>query len=400
MVWGTYIRMRMLLRGAARVAEGVDVLLFVDGTHLRAADPHAIAHSLRTAWGVHADVSLALRSRAAHGGWRATLRGVADARWQRDYGDAGMPEQAAAVRRALRTDTDLVVAHRMDAAFAVVAGVEGRVPTVMNFDDIEHVAKRRRIARLPLSPRTLVARAELTGIERAEVATLRAVTRGIVCSDHEREHWRAIDVRTPIDVVPNGISFDTGPRAVTESSSQTILFIGSYGYEPNIEAAEELIRAVFPRVRRRRPEARLVVAGAQAERLPAFGTERAGVTIVGFVEDVATLYREATVVCCPIRAGGGTRIKIVEAAAWRVPVVSTPLGAEGLGLRHCDEILLAESPEALADACVEVLQDRPRAQAIGEAAHRRLRATYDEPCAITAAAASFAAAAGRSHDAR
>ncbi len=177
------------------------------------------------------------------------------------------------------------------------------------------------------------------------------------------------------------------PRSQTASRpTMAVGYIGRYSYRPNIKAAEELIDDIWPLVRAKLPEARLLLAGALPERIPLFrrvqayqqaGRKRfSGIEFTGFVPEVTQFYERVQVVCCPIRSGGGTRIKIIEAAAHGVPVVATRLAAEGLDFTDGDEIVLAESPEAIAQACVALLSDPDRCRAIGTAAREKAAARY------------------------
>ena len=388
MVWGTYIRMRMLLEAASRAAEDVDLLLFVAPDLLPRADAVAIAGSIRDAWGIDVTVKLAPRSSVSHRGWSSTLRGLFDIRYQTEYGDAGGPLQAAAVSDMLLSDTVLVVAHRLDAAIAVVAGVGDRVPIAVNFDDVEHVAKARRLEREPRSLDYVRARVQLGAIRRAEYDVMRAARALLVCSMDEKIYLAQQGVTTRVDIVPNAVVFPP-PTPRDDAALRTLMFIGSYGYEPNIEAAEQLITQVFPLVLARRPDARLLIAGARSERLPSATRSPPSVEFLGFVDDVATVYARAGVACCAIRAGGGTRIKIIEAAAWSIPTVSTPLGAEGLSFSNETEIVLAETTEQLAAGCVALLDEPERARAIGAAAHRRAAETYEHGSVVARLARTF-----------
>ena len=394
MVWGTYIRMRMLVQAAARAAGAVDLLLFVAPDLLPRADPRAIAASIKAAWNVEVEVHLAQRSSAPHRGWSSTLRGLFDMRYQPEYGEAGGAEQARAVSAAIRPDTDLVVAHRLDAAMAVVDGTARRRPVAVNFDDIEHVAKARRVQREVPSLRKRLAAMQVGAIRRAEFGVIDAIDCALVCSQDEKTYLEGKGVHTRVDVIHNAVEFPP-PTDRDEAAWRTVMYIGSYGYEPNIEAAEELITRIFPRVLARRPEARLLIAGARSERLPSAAKPPPSVEILGFVADVAEIYARAGVSCCAIRAGGGTRIKIIEAAAWSVPTVSTRLGAEGLGLVDGTEILYGETVEELADACVALIDAPERASAIGKAAEAKAARAYEHHAVVAVLAESYRSVARR-----
>jgi glycosyltransferase involved in cell wall biosynthesis len=133
---------------------------------------------------------------------------------------------------------------------------------------------------------------------------------------------------------------------------------------------------------RQLPQARLLIAGDKPERIRQFDAGPAAVSFLGFVEDLHALYAQATVVCCPLLTGAGTRIKIIEAAAYGKAVVSTTLGAEGLQFRDGSEILLRNDPAGFAQACVELLQDRATRGALGAQARARARHAYDRTAVV------------------
>jgi len=153
--------------------------------------------------------------------------------------------------------------------------------------------------------------------------------------------------------------------------------VATYAYSANIIAAEFLVRGVWPLVRRACPDARLIVAGNKPERIPSFAQRPAGVEFTGFVPDLEPLYRSAAMVCCPVLSGGGTRVKILEAAAHGKAVVSTVVGAEGLDLRDGIEIVLRDGARAFAEACTELLRDPVRRDALGRAARDAVARRYD-----------------------
>jgi glycosyltransferase involved in cell wall biosynthesis len=206
-----------------------------------------------------------------------------------------------------------------------------------------------------------------SGLRRLERKALSIVDRVWVCSSQDREKLNALARhRVPIDVVPNGI-----PRAedipsvlpapaTTANGFPVILFVGHLGYEPNIDAAMRLAGTILPGIRTALPDARLIIAGrAPQPRVEALA-ELPGVTLVESPADLTPLLRSAHLTIVPLSSGGGTRIKLLEAMAWGVPVIATPLAAEGLDLIDGDEVILSESDKGLTDAAIALCRDRDR----------------------------------------
>ena len=178
----------------------------------------------------------------------------------------------------------------------------------------------------------------------------------LVCATSPRDRrllqQLAPDTRTA--VVPNGIDLEKYRPSSDAPEDGLILFSGLMSYYPNEHAAVRLATRILPRIRAEIPRARLLIAGADpAPAVRALGGD--DVEVTGRVPDVRPCYARAQVAAVPLSIGGGTRVKVLEAMAMGVPVVSTTLGCEGLSVVDGDSVLLADSDAALADAIVRVL---------------------------------------------
>ncbi|WP_292407282.1 glycosyltransferase [Mesorhizobium sp.] len=205
------------------------------------------------------------------------------------------------------------------------------------------------------------------GVRRLERKALAIVDRAWVCSRQDHERLAALSShKVPIDIVPNGIPrFEDSPvnlpaEAATDDEFPIILFVGHLGYQPNIDAAERLAATILPRIRQRLPSARLVLAGRYPKPAVKALAGLQGVDLVENPDDMRPLLSRAHLSIIPLSAGGGTRIKVLEAMAWGIPVIATPLAVEGLDLVDNEEVLLSDSDERLADMAIELCLDRTR----------------------------------------
>ena len=167
------------------------------------------------------------------------------------------------------------------------------------------------------------------------------------------------------------------PAPVFEASEPVVLYFGTLSWQPNIEGLERVLTSVFPEVRRRAPEARLIVAGlgasrALAERVAA--TE--GAEFLGEVEDPEALYRVARVLVDATRSGGGTRLKVLNALARGIPVVASKLAAQGLDVTSGEHLLVASGDSEMVDAIVLLLRDGNRWRALSENGRSFTRTRY------------------------
>jgi glycosyltransferase involved in cell wall biosynthesis len=159
-------------------------------------------------------------------------------------------------------------------------------------------------------------------------------------------------------VIPNGIRIPVTGLDSPKTSPFTFLFVGNLSYYPNEDAVLFFCLEVLPRLRATagRGAFRVLIVGTHpSRRLLALSTH-SEVMVIGAVPDLASYYRDANVVVIPLRAGGGTRIKLLEAFSYRRPVVSTALGAEGIEVRHGMHLLIANTPGDFTQQCLRLME--------------------------------------------
>ena len=159
-----------------------------------------------------------------------------------------------------------------------------------------------------------------------------------------------------------------------------LLFAGTLGYAPNGDAAEFFCHEVLPRLRALAgPPARVAIVGSNPGPSVLRLSQIPEVTVAGNVPSMAPYYAAADVAVVPVRAGGGTRIKVLEAFAYRVPVVATAVGVEGLDAEAGLHLLVADGADEFATACARLLRDPALALALAERAHALLAPRYAFP---------------------
>jgi polysaccharide biosynthesis protein PslH len=157
-----------------------------------------------------------------------------------------------------------------------------------------------------------------------------------------------------------------------------ILFVGNMSYLPNIDAVMWFALRIWPILRAAVPfPIRFVIAGLGAPRQVMDLARHPGVVVAGGFDEVRPLYRRAALAVVPVRAGGGTRVKLLESASYGVPVVATRFGAAGTGFRSGHEILLADREQDFAACCARLLTDGRLAFSLAAQARRTVRREYD-----------------------
>ncbi|HEV8309349.1 MAG TPA: glycosyltransferase [Methylomirabilota bacterium] len=255
--------------------------------------------------------------------------------------------------------------------------VPGTVLTVLDEHNVEHRILERTWQQETSPIRRLYNRVEAQKLRRDELAACRRADGILTTSDVDRATLATHVSGIPIRVIPNGVdtTFFVPPPPGTEDPKR-IVFTGAINYQPNTDGVLHFCEEILPRIHAVAPEVTFAVVGKDPpERVRALAGPRVEVT--GTVPDVRPWMCRAGMFVVPLRVGGGTRLKILEAMASGRAVISTSLGCEGLEVTHGDDIMIADTPADFADAVLRCLRDpglRARLGARGRVlAERRYR---------------------------
>jgi glycosyltransferase involved in cell wall biosynthesis len=227
-------------------------------------------------------------------------------------------------------------------------------------------------------PKAAYSRLQARKLARFEAAICRMADLTLTVSDEDAAALTALQPAGRYRVVPNAIAPAAYPKRQGWPARPAVLFTGTLDYRPNADAARWLLEAVMPRVWERAPEARVFVVGRRpAPDLVARGQQDARVAVTGEVASVEPYWTRSTVYVLPVRGGGGTRFKALEAMASHLPIAATPMGMEGIAAEDGTHYLAGESAGALADAVVRLLEDRGLRERLADAAGLLVRRRYD-----------------------
>jgi glycosyltransferase involved in cell wall biosynthesis len=288
---------------------------------------------------------------------------------------AGMPALVEEWLRAIRPElvvlgrpllTPYMRAARKAGARVVVDADESLLKVAWSVARSPHASPRSRI-RFAMEALTVVGRMEHRSYPLADQLW--------VSSEHEKRSLTRAVNSARVFVVPNAVTMPPEPPLASEV--RAIGFLGWYGYPPNEAAALELMRSILPAIRAAGGPHRLVLIGSDPT--PAMfrlAARTDDVTITGQVADVVPALLAAGLLVVPLRAGGGTRVKVLEAAAAGVPVVSTLLGVEGLGMVPGHHFLVANTAAEFARQVVHVVNDDAKRAALVSASYELVRDAY------------------------
>jgi polysaccharide biosynthesis protein PslH len=196
----------------------------------------------------------------------------------------------------------------------------------------------------------------------------------VVSDTEKRLVTQNIRCKLPIEVIPNCISLSDYQGIAIGPQPNTLIYTGSFRYSANYEAMIWFVSEILPLIQAEIADVKLVITGDHAY-LPLPITN--GVTLTGFVEDIRPFIAHSAVSIAPIRVGGGTRLKILEAMALRTPVVSTAKGAEGLNVTDDRDILIADSPDEYANAVCRLLREPALRNKLIENAYQLVAEKYN-----------------------
>lgn len=217
-------------------------------------------------------------------------------------------------------------------------------------------------------------------LKRFERAICRAADCVVAVSRADAAAIRRLDPALSIAVVTNGIDTTVyRPDAVApiDFGAPALVFSGTMDFRPNVDAALWFADYVLPKVRAALPRAEFVLVGQRPHARLDVLRGRAGIRITGAVDDVRPYLAGAAICVVPLRMGGGTRLKVLEALALGVPIVSTSMGVDGFEIEHGREVLIADDPDQFADEVVKTIGDAGRRQALVERGRQFVEANYD-----------------------
>ena len=360
-VHGGAVFMYQTVRELARLCE-LHVIVLLDYTHQRAAHDELDAMCASTEYIVRME-------------GRQKAFGSTEPHAVREFRNADL---AWLIQRQMFTH-EIDVLQLEYTVLGQYAGRFQRIPSILFEHDIYFQSIARRLPFITNTVEKLQARWEYLRALRYELRMLPAPDRIQVCSRDNRDY-----IASFLPALKDRI--DDGYRAGIETSLYdfkldgrepfTLLFLGSFRHLPNQEALTWFLREVFPKVRAEEPRARLIIVGSDPparHSLP----EAEAIELIGFVEDVREPLLRYSLFVCPILSGSGVRVKLLEAFAAGIPVVSTRLGAEGLADQDGEFCALADTAASFAVHIVKLLRDPESAAQMAERARAEVVSKRD-----------------------
>lgn len=380
-VHGVYQRLQVLMEGVSRAVDEV-IVFMIGGRETSGKSDYECAAQLQRYWGIRATVVTGARAKVPHAKVWAVEQLLQATSYRRSESFRGIDtfENRGILQSLLQHDA-VLVAHKLQMMEFVASAAPASIPVLFDLDDVEHVAFARQAQRIPDTRDRLFARLGALAVRKAVERSILRADRTFVCSRHDQSMLQST-LRVPdgkLVVVPN--THVIRPRYPV-ADEPILLFVGTFAWQPNVDAVQIFLERCWPRIRSLAPSARILVVGRNPEKIPSYGASIDGVEFLGFVEDIEVVYRRARVVVCPIVTGGGTRVKLVEAAAYGKPIVSTTIGAEGLDFRNGVQALIADDTDEFASLSAGLLTDDARCARLSAEVHAHAEKTFSRARAI------------------
>lgn len=250
--------------------------------------------------------------------------------------------------------------------------------TVLNLYDLEAGLLRRQADRMPCGVKKRVYSNSAKRMASLEKTLPSEADLIWTVSEKERQSLLSHAPDLPVFLAPSGVDCDAiQPLPPSVDADQNILFVGSLQYLPNVDGAQFMSEEVLPEILSRCPDAVLQVVGRGPDERTLRLHHPPSFHLIGQVDDLEPWYRNCKLSIVPLRSGGGTRLKILESMAYGRPVVSTGIGAEGIDVTHGKNILIADTPEELADAVALILNQPETGRRIAEEGRKLVEERYD-----------------------
>jgi glycosyltransferase involved in cell wall biosynthesis len=251
----------------------------------------------------------------------------------------------------------------------------------LDLDDIESITRRRLSKLYEINGELSASRRaerEAEQYEEMERNMLPLFDQTCLCSENDKQIIVKKYNYNQVKIVPNIIAIPKPDDIDCRSTPFNFLFVGLLGYYPNRDAVIYFCEKILPIIKKHAPKAfSLKIVGMDAPvKLAYYLSKYPEVELIGAVADTGPIYKCSNAVVIPVRAGGGTRIKALEAFAYRKPVISTSIGIEGIAATHEQHVLIGDTAEDFARQCVRVMLDSSLARNLAENSFALVKSSY------------------------
>jgi sugar transferase (PEP-CTERM/EpsH1 system associated) len=266
---------------------------------------------------------------------------------------------------------DIFMASNLDFAFHY------NFKKVVTFHNLESI-NYKRIFKVEKNPyEKLLSLLNWLAMRSWENKIIEIFDLSVAVSPIELRILKSMNTKAKVAFIPNGVDIKLFNFLPFTDNEGDLLFIGNMDYAPNIDGAIYFVKKIFPLIKKKLPKAKLWIVGQNPKKAIKRLASDPSIIVTGYVQSVIPYYEKSSVAVVPLRAGGGTRGKILEAMALGRPVVSTSLGAEGLEVTDKVNIMISDKDEKFTDNIIEIITNKTLRKNITDNARRFVESHYN-----------------------
>ncbi|MFZ3137578.1 MAG: glycosyltransferase family 4 protein [Thermodesulfovibrionales bacterium] len=274
-------------------------------------------------------------------------------------------------------DIDLIHSDTIGLTENVLNRINSKIVKVLNHHNIESDMMMRRMSNEHNFLKRFFLRNECLKLQNYEKQFCPRYDMNLVVSDIDKQRLNEITGKVETTTIENGVNCEYFAHYPRSDENDGLIFTGSLDWYPNADAMIFFCEQVWPHLKKYYPNISLTILGKNPSgHLRRIVSNDNNIHLIGHVQDVRPYVRKARIFVCPIRDGGGTRLKILDALSQGIPIVSTEIGCEGINLKHGEHVLFANTPEDFLKNISALLSDLTLANKLSEHGRRFVEEHY------------------------
>ena len=252
------------------------------------------------------------------------------------------------------------------------------IPGVLNHHNVESHMMLRRVQKEKNYLKKMYFYQEAKKIERYEKKVCKLFQSNLVVSDEDKSILGSIVPEAKIDIVPNGVDTSYFVPSDEVPDNETLIFAGGMNWYPNKDAMLFFADEIWPLLKAKRSTIKMIIVGnSPPHRLLAFSKQDPNFIVTGYVDDVHFYFKQASIYACPMRDGGGTRLKILDALASGIPIVATSMAVEGIKITPGKNVIIANTPDEFANEILSLIDNPAKKKQLSTEGRHLVESLYE-----------------------
>ncbi len=252
------------------------------------------------------------------------------------------------------------------------------LPGALNHHNVESHMMLRRAQKEKNYLKKMYFYQEAKKIERYEKKVCKLFQSNLVVSDEDKFILKNIVPDATIDIIPNGVDISYFSPSAEIPDNETLIFAGAMNWYPNKDSMLFFIDEIWPLLKAKRPTIKMIIVGQSPPgRLLALNKQDPDFIVTGYVDDVRSYFKQASIYVCPMRDGGGTRLKILDALSSGIPIVATSMAVEGIKITPGKNVIIANTPDEFANEILSLIDNPNNRKRLSTEGRHLVETLYD-----------------------